>query len=154
MYEGLYRLFDDVTPLKGKDCGRLCGAACCRGDEKTGMLLFPGETTSLDVVGSAGRRLAVCRGFCDRGERPLSCRIFPLFPAVLPDGGIEVLPDARGFSVCPLVRRYQDVRFSAKFVGRVRLCGQILSRDPACADFLKEITEEIRSLELLRGSLG
>ena len=33
-----------VTPLK-KDCGRVCGAACCRSPEgeETGMLLFPGE---------------------------------------------------------------------------------------------------------------
>ena len=34
----------NVTPLK-RDCGRVCGAACCRplGGEETGMLLFPGE---------------------------------------------------------------------------------------------------------------
>ena len=34
----------NVTPLK-KDCGRVCGAACCRSPEgeETGMLLFPGE---------------------------------------------------------------------------------------------------------------
>ena len=34
----------NVTPLK-KDCGRVCGARCCRPleGEETGMLLFPGE---------------------------------------------------------------------------------------------------------------
>lgn len=32
----------DLTPLL-TDCGRLCGFACCKGDEQTGMLLFPGE---------------------------------------------------------------------------------------------------------------
>ena len=35
-------LLDALTPLK-TDCGRLCGGACCQGDETTGMLLFPGE---------------------------------------------------------------------------------------------------------------
>ena len=37
-------MLEKVTPLKG-DCGRVCGAACCRPDEtgRGGMLLFPGE---------------------------------------------------------------------------------------------------------------
>ena len=35
-------LLRELTPLK-TDCGRLCGGACCEGDEETGMLLFPGE---------------------------------------------------------------------------------------------------------------
>ncbi len=34
----------EVTPLK-TDCGKVCGARCCRSleGEETGMLLFPGE---------------------------------------------------------------------------------------------------------------
>ncbi len=36
----------DLTPLL-TDCGRLCGVACCKGDEQTGMLLFPGEEALL-----------------------------------------------------------------------------------------------------------
>ena len=35
-------LLSNLTPLKS-DCGRLCGGACCQGDDATGMLLFPGE---------------------------------------------------------------------------------------------------------------
>ena len=37
-------LLADVTPLK-TDCGKVCGARCCRPleTEETGMLLFPGE---------------------------------------------------------------------------------------------------------------
>ena len=37
-------LLRDVTPLK-TDCGKVCGARCCRSleGEETGMLLFPGE---------------------------------------------------------------------------------------------------------------
>ena len=37
-------LLENLTPLK-TDCGRLCQAACCQGDENTGMLLFPEEET-------------------------------------------------------------------------------------------------------------
>jgi len=36
------KLLETLTPLK-TDCGRLCAGACRQGDEKTGMLLFPGE---------------------------------------------------------------------------------------------------------------
>ena len=37
-------LLETLTPLK-RDCGRLCGARCCRSleGEETGMVLFPGE---------------------------------------------------------------------------------------------------------------
>ena len=37
-------LLEEVTPLR-RDCGALCGAACCSSleGEETGMLLFPGE---------------------------------------------------------------------------------------------------------------
>ena len=37
-----YEAIGTLTPLKS-DCGRLCGAVCCKGDDETGMLLFPGE---------------------------------------------------------------------------------------------------------------
>ena len=37
-------LLEELTPLK-TDCGKVCGARCCRSleGEETGMLLFPGE---------------------------------------------------------------------------------------------------------------
>ena len=80
----LYELLADATPLRS-DCGALCGAACCRGDEKDGMLLFPGERDY--YIGREGFRIRrsgeydaeylVCEGSCDRNDRPLSCRIYP-----------------------------------------------------------------------------
>ena len=82
----------DLTPLK-RDCGRLCGAACCQPDETglNGMLLFPFEETRYrrpiegfsfqlvddDTLFKGGKRL-VCEGTCPREHRPLACRIFPL----------------------------------------------------------------------------
>lgn len=43
---GLEKALDEleaVTPLKPFNCGRLCSARCCSGDENDGMGLFPGE---------------------------------------------------------------------------------------------------------------
>mgnify|MGYP000743635207 CR=1 FL=1 len=73
----------DLTPLL-TDCGRLCGFACCKGDEQTGMLLFPGEEALFApcafgrVIPAhfelAGRpaHLFVCNGTCSRENRPLA----------------------------------------------------------------------------------
>ena len=74
-YKKLYRLFEDVTPLK-TDCGALCGAACCKGDDTVGMLLFPGEETALPVTEAQGRRFVLCGGACERAQRPLSISHF------------------------------------------------------------------------------
>ena len=38
----VYKILDNVTPLR-EDCGKLCSGECCKGDDDTGMLLFPGE---------------------------------------------------------------------------------------------------------------
>ena len=37
-------LLENVTPMN-RDCGRICGAACCQPDEEGhgGVFLFPGE---------------------------------------------------------------------------------------------------------------
>ena len=44
LYRYLYRLLDLETPLKARDCGKLCNGACCEeSDEGEGMYLFPGE---------------------------------------------------------------------------------------------------------------
>ena len=97
-----------VTPVKS-DCGKLCNGECCKGDNTTGMLLFPGEEAlfkdnrDYKVIKDAdGKSLLVCSGKCDRQTRPLSCRIFPLVP-VLVDNRIYVLDDPRAKGMCPLI---------------------------------------------------
>ena len=148
-YQRLYRLFAGVTPLK-TDCGVLCGAACCKGDDTVGMLLFPGEETSLPVYEAQGRRFVLCGGGCERAQRPLSCRIFPLFPAADEAGRITVTADLRGLSVCPLARQAENVRFDPRFVRRVKKAGKLLAKDPACLAFLRETAAEIREAGELR----
>ena len=144
-YNRLYRLFDSATPLKA-DCGEICSRACCRADDDTGMILFPGETTSLEIKEANGRRYAVCGGECDRFSRPLSCRIFPLFPVLSAGGEIRVTADPRGISVCPLVRNAPDVAFDTSFVRRVYVAGKALSRKPECRELLREISDEINDI--------
>ena len=118
---GLEKALDEleaVTPLKPFNCGRLCSARCCSGDENDGMGLFPGEEELLKDCadfeikkseGNFGESVLVCRGECDRRKRPLACRIFPLFPLALEnENGTVIVPvpdRARVCARCSAARR-------------------------------------------------
>ena len=144
-----------LTPLKGHDCGQLCSAACCKGDENTGMLLFPGETTTLRTVELPdGNRLAVCDGRCDRSQRPLSCMIFPFFPTVDERRKVYVEIDTRACGVCPLAAHSDEVIFDRAFEGAVRRAGRVLVRDDDCFAFMRSVTEQIDELSEIRSSLA
>lgn len=145
LYAQANRIIGDKTPLK-KDCGQICGGECCKGDEETGMLLFPFEESSLTVTEKDGVRLAVCNGRCNRDERPLSCRIFPFFPYVTAGGKIKVIPDIRGVNVCPLISNFNDVKFDKGFLYRVKKVGRLLYEDEKCRKFLSETSREIDTL--------
>ena len=153
-YERLYRkakgIIGDKTPLK-KDCGIICGGACCKGDGNTGMLLFPFEETSLSVTQNNGVRLAVCNGSCERDKRPLSCMIFPFFPYLAEDGRIRAVPDIRGYNICPLVREFSSVRFDRAFLRRVKDVGRLLAADEECRAFLYETSREIDAILNIMG---
>lgn len=144
LYKEALKILREKTPL-GLDCGVLCEKSCCKGDENTGMLLFPFERTKLRVTQSGKFRLAVCDGKCKRSERPLSCRLFPFFPCVDEKGKVTVTPDYRGFRVCPLVKNEKDVRFSRRFLFRVKKAGELLCKDEKCFEFMREVTKEIES---------
>ena len=148
IYRKAFRLLQYATPLR-TDCGVLCEQSCCKGDDATGMLLFPGEPTPFRVLENGDRRLAVCGGRCCRRERPLACRIFPFFPFQNPDGNIRARIDPRGARICPLVRVQQEVQFSHRFLHRVQRAGAQLRRDTACRAFLEELQAEIGFLEAL-----
>ena len=152
-YRRLYRLFEGVTPLK-RDCGVLCGGACCRGDDRTGMLLFPGEETSLPIAEADGRRFVLCGGTCERADRPLSCRIFPFLPLLSADGRVRAAPDPRGAGLCPLVRHSGEVAFDPRFLRRVKRAGRLLVRDDACRAFLLELTREAEEVSAFAARLS
>lgn len=150
LYESAFRILGDLTPLK-KDCGMLCDAACCKGDGSEGMRLFPHEQTTLTVLEGKEVRLCVCNGSCKRDSRPLSCRIFPLFPVVLENGRISAEIDARALKLCPLAENSQIVKFDKEFISAVRRVGRLLYRDEKCRKFLEETTAEIRQYRALLG---
>ncbi len=150
-------LFSGTTPLE-TDCGRLCGAACCRSlpGEETGMLLFPGEEAlvrgfpGFRVIETAAGPALVCGGACDRETRPLSCRIFPLLPLLRPEG-VKVAVDARARAVCP-ISRLSACR--EDFVEAVRRAGQLLCADPDQRAFLEELTRQHDELRALQKRFG
>ena len=139
-----------VTPLFA-DCGRVCGHACCLPDEngRGGMLLFPGEEALYtdkkgfsvlpdSTVLPAGR-LLVCSGVCDREERPLACRFFPMRPTA--DG--RAVMDRRAAWVCPL---YESGRTAlrADFVQACTEAAAVLAESAEHRAFLDALRARIR----------
>ena len=150
-----------VTPLK-TDCGKMCDGECCKGDRETGMVLFPGEEKLfLNKEGytvrekTDGSKLLVCNGVCDRKERPLSCRIYPLFPYTYIENcevKQKVIYDVRGMNSCPIVNK--AIKTDKKFVFAVRLAGKELLKDEECSKQLLEISREIDEIIEINEKLG
>ncbi|MBR2724566.1 MAG: hypothetical protein IKB72_03935 [Ruminococcus sp.] len=144
MYSKIFDILGDLTPLK-VDCGKLCGGACCKGDASIGMHLFPFEESTLKVTENEenGVRLAVCRGTCDRNNRPLSCRIFPFFPTVDERGKVYVEADMRAYRLCPLVSHIDEIEFDKRFFKALLKVGKMLAKDDDCFKFMQDVTAEI-----------
>ena len=137
-----YSILRNVTPLDF-DCGKICNGKCCKGDEKTGMLLFPGEEKFIDpdiniIETEGGNKLAVCNGTCDRNRRPLSCRIYPLFPVVSDQGDMKVLFDYR--ASCPLGMS-DEYKFNKRFIKGVRRVGKYLLLNEETKEFYLELSD-------------
>ena len=149
----------NVTPLK-RDCGRVCGARCCRPleGEETGMLLFPGEAEAyagkagFEVRKTARGDLLICSGTCDREDRPLSCRLFPLLPVIGDDGKVRAVTDLRAKAVCPLARQGKSAMDPA-FADAVCEAGEILAAEDEQSVFLDMLEEEQSELTELRNRL-
>ena len=154
-YKYLYKKLNLRTPLK-YDCGSLCENACCvdTDGEELGMYLFPGEeemfcgkenfTVDKSEMECNGKNISIlfCKPYCNRNERPLSCRIFPLFPYITKDGYMKVIVDPRGRGVCPLHNK-ELKDFNPAFVRGVRHIGEILIEENECYNFLYEISRLI-----------
>ena len=142
-------LLCELTPLK-TDCGRLCGGACCEGDEETGMLLFPGEDALYEIcsfgrvipadfaLGGEDVKLFVCNGRCERDNRPLACRLFPLFLTFKEDGTTKLRLDRRAKSVCPLTD-YGIKSLDPAFKQGARKAYDLLLEDARCAAYLRDL---------------
>lgn len=169
VYTQLYRLFDSCTPLAG-DCGRACKGACCTDEGGEGMFLYPGEEQMLEradfltiqpsnfTVQGRSVPIAICKGVCDRGLRPLACRIFPLFPYVKAGSKPKVLMDPRANSICPIARVMKPSQLEPAFVRGVERTALLLSLFPSARFFMEEqshlLDEMCGSYEILRRILS
>ncbi len=141
-----YSLLRNVTPLES-DCGKICGGKCCKGDNKTGMLLFPGEEGLIDntmeiIANETGDKVAVCNGKCDRNKRPLACRIYPLFPVIKNDDGNEYIEtefDRR--ADCPLLNG--EYKITRRFDKAVKRVGKYLLLNSETAEYYRNLSEEM-----------
>jgi hypothetical protein len=159
LYRIAYRKLDNVTPLK-TDCGQLCNKACCKGDQDTGMYLFPEEEAMYSplpsfmeikltelFIGYENIKLAVCRGNCPRSLRPLSCRVFPLTPYIGSDGRLDIIIDPRAAQVCPIAKygTRADAVMNASFTRITREVFRLLIKDNeirAFVEYLSHILDE------------
>lgn len=154
-----YEIMGESTPLD-TDCGLLCSGACCKGDENAGMWVFPGEEAFLSdftLTENETNTVAVCGGTCDRAHRPLSCRIFPLFPMVIehPRTGhltVKAMPDPRAFHICPLFREGNEI--DPAFKKRVERVGKELLKNRELRQYLLETTDFLRYLYTVKEKLG
>lgn len=153
VYLQLYRLFDRSTPIKA-DCGKLCGSVCCRGDD-CGMYLFPGEERVFKLLRPDWAKIEksdfcyefnektkhvpilLCNGRCDRYQRPLACRIFPLTPYINKAQKAEIIIDARAKAICPLAKTLNIDDFDKKFVKNVQRAFSLLMKNKEIAEYLK-----------------
>lgn len=157
VYLQLYRLFDNHTPI-GADCGKLCKSACCQGDD-CGMYLFPGEksvfkllkpkwasVTDSDFTYSKDEKkvpILFCNGDCDRYQRPLACRIFPLSPYIDKNGVLDIVIDPRAKSVCPLSKALDISEYDPVFVRNVKRAFSILSKNKEVYTFLEAYSRQL-----------
>ncbi len=150
IYKQIYKRFDELTPVPF-DCGALCGKLCCEGDEESGMYLFPGEerlflnNENFSVyptdftVGKRKTNLVVCHGPCERNERPLSCRIFPLIPMYRKGSTLEIIKDPRA-NICPLTHPAANGCITKEFTSAVRHAFSLLVKIPAVAEYLDALS--------------
>lgn len=158
IYLQLYRLFDNVTPLRF-DCGKLCNRACCDGED-SGMYLFPGEQKVYELLSADWSKIEAsefsyehdnkvkktpilfCDGKCDRYQRPLACRIFPLTP-YLEDGELKVIIDPRAKAICPLSYENDISDFNPIFVENVKKAFRVLLLNSEFNSFMKAYSRYI-----------
>ena len=156
LYGHMYSLLDNITPIKA-DCGKLCGSACCKGDEDTGMYLFPYEETMFSgneswikiydsdfLSGNKPVKIAICNGTCERRKRPLSCRIFPLF---LSEEKL-ICTDLRASHICPLAAAKIDFNeYNPEFINNVTRVFNILMKFKTTRRYISDTQKIIEEYE-------
>ncbi len=140
------------APLGRFDCGRLCDGLCCKGDENTGMWLFPHEEELYEndpdfiikeTEGNHGYKMIICNGTCERKNRPLACRIYPFYPKIQ-DDKVSVIKDLRGFSSCPILK--DNIKPDYEFLRNLRKAARYLIRDEETKEYIIKMQNEIEEM--------
>lgn len=152
LYENLRKRLNRLTPLPF-DCGRLCGGACCTGDSDTGMYLFPFEEqfykgkrgfkifdSELLMQNGTPIKIISCTASCLRSLRPVSCRIFPLFPYFKKGSVPKAIIDPRAKGVCPITYPESSRYIQPSFYREVELFGRFLAKTEQGANFLESVS--------------
>ncbi len=143
----LYEYTENLTPLRG-DCGKLCSSKCCKGSNDEGMLLLPGEEKLFEGNNNFeiyyderyDSKAVVCKGMCNRNERPFACRIFPyMLYAEKCSRKVSVAPDIRAIDYCPLLSG--EIVIERRFLRALRICAKKLSQNEEMLEYLNKITE-------------
>ena len=180
-YRAIYRLLDRVSPID-RDCGELCGAACCTVSGKTqgyreqelGIYLLPGEekihskkddwlvwtvedAEDFDFPESWKGKVNFVRcktpPICPREKRPMQCRTFPLTPHINQDGELSLVYNDMELPYrCPLID--EEIPLNERFVQATFTVWKHLIEDPLIYDLVKLDSEtRERQIEELYGKL-
>jgi len=87
-------------------------------------------------------KFLVCKGYCDRKKRPLSCRIFPVIPQIDEHGYLNFVPDLRGVAMCPLLYQATRHTISPAFIDALYSAFEILTEDERVIEFIDILTKE------------
>ena len=82
-----------------------------------------------------------CNGNCDRYQRPLACRIFPLTPYLDSGGKLEIIVDPRAKSICPLSRRLDIENYNYKYVKNIKKAFSLLMKNSEFKEYMKTYSE-------------
>lgn len=169
------KLMSAATPRR-YDCGALCSGACCRGDGEVWLLPYEHlyytdpefpykeffEVKQYENEDGSVTNSLICK--CDeeiachdfRHIRPFWCRIFPLFPRVIPVGYgrfmIKLVMDPRGKRMCPIVAGNE--RVSLSFKRNVRFATGLLCEEKEFASYFASATEFIDEMERFSERMG
>ncbi len=156
-YIEIYKMLDKVSPVDF-DCGKLCGSACCIVDDTDYvMYLLPGEekmfTGREDWLIWGKDRVEDyefpdswsgyvyyirCKNApsCDREQRPIQCRTYPLTPYIDDDGILRMIYDRSEKPYrCPLIDDLTEL--NEDFIRVTYEAWKRLLRDPHIYDLVE-----------------
>ena len=84
-----------------------------------------------------------CSGKCDRYQRPLACRIFPLTPYLNADEKLEIIIDPRAKALCPLPAGLSLDEFDYKFVRNIKKAFMLLLKNAEIKEYMHRYSEYI-----------